>query len=98
MDQGIGLAEFVTALRSELKVAQENAKGEDLQFSVEDIQLEVKVFSESSDKVKSGVKFWVLNAGGEMADKASLAQTLKLQLKLVPDAAGGGSCIAGEVS
>jgi hypothetical protein len=98
MDQAIGLAEFVTALRSELKVAQKNAEGEDLKFSVEDIQLEVKVLSERSDKVEGGVKFWVLNAGGEIADKASLAQTLKLQLKLVPDAAGGGNYIAGEVS
>lgn len=100
MQSKIGLSEMVAALRQELAMAQTQAKGESLRFTVEDIELELQIATEKSDKVVSGVKFWVVNSSLDLEDKTVRTQKLRLKLKVTDyeDGPGKPPEIAGEVS
>lgn len=99
MENEIGLSEMVAALRQELEIAQSNAEGERLSFMVEDIDIELQIAMKSSEAVKGGVKFWVLNSSAELADEKLITQKLCLKLKVSDknsdlDVVGGSTLIS----
>lgn len=77
----IGLVETIEALRSELAVAVEKAKGQEIQFPIGSIQLEFQVGVTWDAEAKGGVKFWVLELGasGSYANESVQKVTLNLQ-------------------
>lgn len=84
-DNRIGLAEMIENLRQELLEAQIKSENADIKFSVENIDLELKVQVQRDTEVggKGGVKFWVVNAEteGKQKDSKVTEQTIKLSLK-----------------
>lgn len=59
----IGFGETIEALRSELAVAVENAKEQNIQFPIGSVQLEFQIGVTWDTETKGGVKFWVLELG-----------------------------------
>jgi hypothetical protein len=88
------LAEFISALRAELAVAQQRAaddKDNPLKLRVGPIELELEIAYtvEKSGELHGGVraKFWVLEfgeAGGKASLSAERARTQRLKLTLTP--------------
>ncbi len=81
----IGLAEMIDNLRQELLASQKMAGDSPIKFTVENIDIEVKVLVEKATAGEGGigVKFWVVNADmkGEQTDTTGTEQTIKLSLK-----------------
>lgn len=84
-DIAIGLAETLAGLRAELSRSQKLAKDSNIQFEIQNIDLELKVHVERAEKFEGnlGVKFWVVEAGagGEQTDTNNRTQTIKLSMK-----------------
>ncbi len=80
--ENIELSEMIGQLREELLTARAKSEGSDLKFQIEDIEIELQIVTTKTGGVKSGVKFWVVNA--EANANASQASTQKLKLKLKP--------------
>lgn len=84
-DTAIGLAETLAGLRAELSRSQGLAKDSNIQFKIQNIDLELKVHVEKAEKFGGnlGVKFWVVEAGaaGDETDTNSRTQTIKLSMK-----------------
>ncbi|MFF4250253.1 trypco2 family protein [Streptomyces sp. NPDC001663] len=81
---GLGLAEMVAALRSELQVAQRSAEREELRFGIADVEVEATVQITRSAAGKAGVQFWVVQAGGELARGNATTHRIKLSLTVPP--------------
>lgn len=81
MDKGIELRTVVDQLREELTTLTQTASGEDLQFVVEAIELELKVGVTKSAGADAKAKFWVLEVGSKGEYKTDETQTVKLKLK-----------------
>jgi hypothetical protein len=99
MDQNstgnIPLADMVEALRQELYDAIHRSQGQDLAFGVDKVELELKVEVQQSKQGKGEVKFWVVAAGGEIADRRTQTHTFKLTLQ--PVYQGGKTRISSSV-
>jgi len=78
----IPLSEMLAQLRKDLLQTQEEGKGSDLKFQIEDIEIELQLATTKEAGVGGGVKFWVYNANAKVS--ASEANTQKLKLKLKP--------------
>ena len=78
----VDLADAIEAIRSQLVDAAERGAGSELAFEVGDIQLEFNVQLSHDQKVKGGVKAWVLTAGYESA--RNLAETQRVSVTLSP--------------
>jgi hypothetical protein len=76
----IPLADMLLGLRRELLEAQEQAAKEQLRFRVEDIEVELKIGTTMRGATKTGISFWVLDAGAEGSIEFQKLQTLKLKL------------------
>jgi hypothetical protein len=76
----IELADVVSNLRSELYRAVGEGSGQSLQFEVGSIELELSVSVEQTDGAHGGVKFWVVELGGDLGEKNVSAQKLTLSL------------------
>ena len=74
------LAEMIQVLRSELEKAQNESDGAGIVFRTEKVELELQVAVEGTIKGKSGVKFWVINAGGGLEKSNAATHTFKLTL------------------
>jgi len=81
MDKGIELRAVVDQLREELTALTLTASGEELQFAVESIELELKVGVTKTGGVDAKAKFWVLEVGAKGEYKTDETQTIKLKLK-----------------
>jgi hypothetical protein len=62
----IPLSEMLTQLRKELLQTQEEGKGSDLTFLIEDIEIELHLVTSKEAGGGGGVKFWVYNAEAEV--------------------------------
>lgn len=87
-DKKFELPNVLLALRNELEQAQDNAKNENLKFSLEEIEIEVQVAVTSEATAKGGVKFWVYEAEAEGTIGKETVQTVRLKMK--PEPSGGG--------
>jgi hypothetical protein len=85
---GIPLADLIDAIRAELEAAAVNARDRQLQFEVQDVQLEVNVTTTGTREAEGGLKVWVLTIGasGSRANMASHKVTLSLGA-VAPDGA-----------
>ncbi len=77
----IPLSKMIETLRSELENSIEISKDKDLRFSIENIELELKVAISNDSSGKVGAKFWVVNAEGEHTFSKESIHTFKLVLK-----------------
>ena len=68
-EPGIPLADLVDAVRGELEAAAGHARHQNLQFEVQDVQLEVEVTTTGTRETQGGLRVWVLTAGGKEADR-----------------------------
>lgn len=76
----IPLADLVNAVRAELETAALDARNQQLQFEVQDVQLEVDVTTTGTREVGGGVQVWVLTVGakGSKANAATQKVTLRM--------------------
>ena len=92
---GLPLADFIAALRAELRAAA-LAKDPQLQFNVGPVTIEFTLMTRLEGGGKAGIRFWVVEAGAS----ASVASesTQKMTLALTPVTASGESWqVADEV-
>ena len=92
---GLPLADFIAALRAELRAAA-LAKDPELQFNVGPVNVEFMLMTRHEGGGKAGIRFWVVEAGAS----ASVASesTQKVTLTLTPVTATGESWqVADEV-
>jgi hypothetical protein len=91
----VGLKEAIAALRVELGEAVLLGGEKSIKFEVPEVEMEFQVAVEESTQETGGVKFWVVEMGGNVGEKVSM--THKLKVKLKPKLADGGSVdISGE--
>jgi hypothetical protein len=79
-ETAVPLADLVDAVRAELETAAVNARNQQLQFEVQDVQLEVQVMTTGTREVGGGLQVWVLTVGakGSKANAATHKVTLRL--------------------
>ncbi|MDF3145994.1 MULTISPECIES: trypco2 family protein [unclassified Streptomyces] len=82
---GLGLADMITALRTELEDAQRRATAESLRFGITDVEVEATVQIMRNTAGRAGVQFWVVQAGGEHARGNATTHRIKLNLSLPTD-------------
>jgi hypothetical protein len=93
----VGLADFVEALRRELRVARDRGEGSDLHFDVGPVELELSLVTTKEAGPEAKVRFWVIEAGGSA--KFSRQQTQRVKLTLSPvDPVGQTSRISDRAS
>lgn len=79
-DSGVPLAQFIKHLRNELQDAEADGKDSALRFELGPIELELELAVERGTGAKGGVKFWVLELGGEASGSVHRTQRMKLSL------------------
>jgi hypothetical protein len=85
-DAGVGLAEWLEALRAELAQARQEGKDHDIRFIVNKINVEFEVISSRARGGHGGVRFWVLEGAAEGKRESSTTQRMQLSLQAVgPD-------------
>jgi hypothetical protein len=83
---GLPLADFIGALRSELRSAA-LARDAELQFNVGPVTVELTVMTRHEGGGKAGVRFWVVEVGASAS--AAHESTQKVTLELTPVSASG---------
>ena len=83
---GVELADFVAALRDQIRQAQADADP-NLPIEVGPITLEFTVTTRREGEGKAGVKFWVVDA--EVSGKLANESTQKVTMQLIPRAPDG---------
>lgn len=79
-DGTVGLKETVAALRAELAEAVEAGAEADIQFPVDSVQLAFQVGVTASEQAQGGLKFWVVELGGEAGWARESVQTVTVTL------------------
>lgn len=79
-EPGIPLTDLIDAVRAELESAAFNARDKELQFEVQDVQLDIEVTTTGTRESEGGLRVWVLTMGakGSKADTATHRVTLNL--------------------
>lgn len=77
---GVPLAAGIQALRAELMQAWTDAQDQSLRFKVEPVELTLEVAVTWTGTSTAGIKWWLLEAGGEMSREKAVTQTIKLTL------------------
>lgn len=80
--QELGLSQAIGNLREELIKARTAGSDAGMQFSIDSIELELKVVAGANDKVEGGVKWWVISGGVEAGSSNEASHTLKLTMSL----------------
>ena len=78
---GVPLADFVAALRAELREAQDDADPH-LPIDVDQVTVEFTVLTKREGEGKAGLRFWVVEAG--VTGKVAAESTQKVTLQLTP--------------
>ena len=94
--QDIELTEAIGELRRELTAAIAAAATEELRFKVGEVSIEFEVGIERLTSGKGGIRFWVLEVGGERS--VSAVRTHRLKVPLTPVGVDGGPVMTGEVA
>ena len=77
---GVPLATAIRALRAELMQAWTDAQGQSLRFKVAPVELTLEVAVTWTGKGTAGIRWWLLEAGGEVSREKATTQTVKLTL------------------
>jgi len=86
---GVPLAMAIRALRGELMQAWTAAQGQPLRFKVAPVELTLEVAVTWTGKGTAGIKWWLLQAGGQVSREKATTQTIKLTLDPVTQDAQG---------
>ncbi len=89
----IALAEMIEQLREELSFAKVEGSGQGIRFEPLEVTVEAQVTVSREVEGKTGIKFWLAEAG--VAGSAANSQTQKIVLKLRPVDAQGGKTLLG---
>jgi hypothetical protein len=83
----VRLAEFVSALRAEIQVAQASPADGDVRFHVGPVQVEFSVVTTKEGTGNAGIRFWVVEAGAGGRFAKETVQRITVELTPV-DRAG----------
>lgn len=83
----ITLSDAIQNLRSELLAAMQGDASEALRFRLGPIEMELEVEVTREASAKGGLKWWLIEAGGEA--KRGSSSTHRIKLVLEPITAGG---------
>src|SRR5436309_513187 len=100
-NENFPLGEVISALRSEIKEAMENGKGQDVQFDLGSIELELTLTVKAEGGSEGKISFHVLGAGAEIGGKGKIAkeQVQKVKFTITPfRASDSNSGMAFDVS
>ncbi|MGD0375723.1 MAG: trypco2 family protein [Streptosporangiaceae bacterium] len=92
----IELAEVIRQLRGELDLARRAADGEELQFELGPVELEVTVGLQLEAGAGAKVRFWVVELGGDARTGSASTQRIKLTLQPTLVGAAGRVYVSGE--
>ena len=79
-DGVVGLADAIGALRDELIRAWSSGRQQKLRFKPAPVELTVQVAVTSAGKGRAGIRWWLIELGGEVSRESVVTQTLKLSL------------------
>ncbi len=79
----VGLADAIGALRDELVRAWSSSQEQRLRFKPAPVELTVQVAVTSSGTGRAGIRWWLVELGGEVSRGSVMTQTLKLSLEPV---------------
>lgn len=82
MSDKLELAAMIKALRSQLIEAQQEGEGEEIRFTIEDVELELQITAEKQASGGISAKFYVLTSKLDGSKKDTVTQKLKLKLKV----------------
>jgi hypothetical protein len=82
-EPAIPLAKAIEELRAELLSALKKGAGQELQFRLKPIQLELKVGITKTAEGNGGIKFWVAEFGAKGSYENAITHTLTLTLDAV---------------
>jgi NTP-dependent ternary system trypsin peptidase co-occuring protein len=86
LEARIPLADLVNAVRAELETAALSARNQQLQFEVQDVQLEVEVMTTGTREAGGGLQVWVVTVGAKGSKANAATQKVTLNLSAVmPD-------------
>lgn len=80
---GVGLAEAIEALRSELTQAMIMGVGQGLRFTPGPVELTVEAAVTKNFGGKAGIKWWLVEAGTDASRQSVVTQSLKISLQPV---------------
>jgi hypothetical protein len=76
----VPLAAAIAALRAELTRAWTDAQNQRLRFKVAPVELTVEAAVTWTGKGTAGIRWWLLEMGGEVSREKAVTQTIKLTL------------------
>ncbi len=79
----VPLADAITALRNELWKACWDGQANRLKFKPAPIELTLQVAVTAQGKASGGIKWWLIDASGELSRQSVATQTVKLTLQPV---------------
>lgn len=91
LERNIPLSEMIQTLRNELYVSLYEARGHQLRFRVESVELELQVAVSRETEAGGGIKFWVVNAAGKHKSGSQDHHTFKLKLQPILDEPAGAT-------
>ncbi len=80
---GVDLAEAVEALRSQLGRAMDGAPARGLRFRPGPVELTVQAALTKGMGGNAGIRWWLIQAGGDISRQSVVTQTLKISLQPV---------------
>ncbi|MDR7161736.1 trypco2 family protein [Arthrobacter sp. BE255] len=83
LPEGVDLAEAIEALRSQLNEAMEKSPETGLRFRPGPVELTVQAALTKNVVGKAGIRWWLIEAGGEASRQSAITQTLKISLQPV---------------
>ena len=87
---GIPLASAIEVLRGELLEAVQAGQGEEIQFALGPVELELQVAAERKVDGNAGIKFWLVSLGGGASRSSGNTHTVRLTLTPVRRSPGAG--------
>lgn len=84
----IRLVDAIGALRGELADAVAAAQGEEMQFTIRDLELELRVGVTRAKEGRAALNFWLLELGGGGSFSTEAVQTVRLRLEGPVDSGG----------
>ena len=95
---GVPLSDMIETLRTELQRSMVRGAGQKLAFSIEKVDLELKVAVSQQGKGGASIAFWVVKAEAGVEGQIDFAHTFRLTLKPVSGTTGDPINIAALTS
>jgi Trypsin-co-occurring domain 2 len=92
---GVGLADAIDQVRSELAAAIESGKDSPVRFRAGPVQLEFEVEVTGTKNVGAGIQVWVLSLGAK--GERSAANSHKISITLMPVGPDGKDQLIGDI-